>query len=215
MKSRYVLSLTIFLLVACSERVYTTAPVANVPGSPWVLAEKSGLDGAEIFASCASCHMADGSGRSDGFVPRLAGQSKKVLIQKLQNLHLGKVTLPVMEPFARALTDEDIAKVAHFISSFPSPDTGVSSNKNYSTYCASCHGASGQGNDALLAPKLCGQHAAYINRRMVEIEKNLRGDANEGMRAVLAAVKPSARDDISQWLSKGKCESSPQAGEKL
>lgn len=194
--------------IGCATRIQTSPSVAEVPESPWILQGFEDDEGAELYAGCASCHMADGSGRSDGLVPRIAGQNKQILIHKLQKLREGNVHLPVMLPFARALSNDELTRVAEFISALPSPESGISNNNNYSTYCAGCHGDSAQGNEVLLAPGLCHQHDQYIHRRLSEIKHNSRGDADNGMIAVLNLVPQEIQDDIALWLSAGNCESS-------
>ena len=93
-----------------------------------------------LFVSIGCSERVDASGRSDGLVPRLAGQLENVLIHKLQKLRDGMITLPVMVPFASALTSVEITQIAHYIATLPSPKGGVASNKNYAAYCAGCHG---------------------------------------------------------------------------
>jgi len=210
------------LCSACAETIDSPDPTANVPNSPWVLSGNEDKNGAEVYAACASCHMADASGRSDGLVPRLAGQSEKVLFHKLQKLRNGKVTLPVMLPFARALSESELDQVVHYISRLPSSfskgikdsSTTTSSNKKYAKYCSACHGDEGQGNDVIMAPKLCGQHAAYLERRLSEIESDLRGDADLGMVATLKPLNTKTRTEISQWLASGQCVSESKQTEQ-
>ena len=221
MKLHYSLAVVFLLVMGCADKMDAPPPVSNVPINPWVTQASVGLVApdnrpVELFASCASCHMSDASGRSDGMVPRLAGQREKVLVHKLQNLRDGKVNLPVMLPFARALSNDEVIEVAHYISSLPvnyiepasqqSTSKDTKYNANFEHKCASCHGELGQGDDALFAPKLCGQHAAYLIRRMQEIENNVRGDADVGMMAVLETVDNTARSEIAKWLSLGHCE---------
>lgn len=209
--------------------VSTPAPVAVLPESPWVLEGAKDKVGAEIYASCASCHMADGSGRSDGEVPRVAGQSEKVLVHKLQKLQDGSLYLPVMIPFARALTSEDLLHVSRYMAGLSTAaiitddtidDTNddasdvatkpVSAGNNaaqlkYEKYCSGCHGSVGQGNDALLAPKLCGQHSRYLTRRMKEVKENLRGDADLAMASIVNAVEQDDQNEIALWLESVRC----------
>ncbi len=201
----YVLIISLVFCIGCAEKIDSPDSVATVPESPWVLVENINIEGAMVYESCASCHLADGSGRSDGLVPRLAGQREKVLLHKLKKLRDGEVTLPVMVPFARALSEVESSQVANYIASLPSVNEGVSSNKNYEVYCSACHGGAAQGNDVLLAPKLCGQHSAYLDRRMSEIKQNIRGDADMGMMSVLNAINPNTQNEIVQWLAVGQC----------
>lgn len=224
----FAIVLGLSLCLGCAERINAPASVAEVPESPWIIKSasdtepKEGVAAAELYASCASCHMADGSGRSDGLVPKLAGQREKILVHKLQKLRNGSMVLPVMVPFARALTETEMTQVARFIASIPetlpemlpvkkvAAEGNIASKQEYVTYCAGCHGAEGQGNDALLAPKLCGQHAQYLTRRMSEIEQDLRGDADRAMVAILNGVNQQKREGIAQWLATGQCENRGQ-----
>ena len=193
--------------------VSTSAPVAVLPVSPWVLDKTRDMAGAKIYAPCASCHMADGSGRSDGEVPRLAGQSEKVLVHKLQKLRDGSSYLPVMTPFARALTSEELLQVSRYMAGLSNADiiteSGLSSSNathlKYEKYCSGCHGSVGQGNDTLLSPRLCGQHSLYLVRRMKEIKQNLRGDADLAMVSVLNTVEQEDQIEIAQWLEAVQC----------
>ena len=228
MKRLFLYVLGFSLCLGCAEKINAPAPVADVPESPWIMkigsdTEPQGdVSAAELYAACASCHLADGSGRSDGFVPKLAGQREKIIVHKLQKLRDGSMDLPVMIPFARALEVNEIYQVARYIATLPetspnvmpvwlsdsntTPKNMISSKQDYVANCAGCHGAEGQGNDALLAPKLCGQHAQYLTRRMSEIKHNFRGDADKGMIAILNTVNKQKREGVARWLATGLCE---------
>lgn len=226
---KYLVWLTLFasivigaLYIVSAEKIDATAPVAEVLDSPWVAAGDSHSGGTsfinatELYAGCASCHMADGSGRSDGLVPRLAGQNEAVLVHKLQKLRDGQVALPVMMPFARALSADEIIKVAGYISALAKPQGGVSLNQDYIQYCGACHGLNGEGSTTLLAPALCAQHGQYLSRRLDEIKHNLRGDADLSMMLVLETIDQQTLDNITQWLAVGQClTSNEHSGESL
>jgi cytochrome c553 len=178
--------------------------------APWSAAGSSEgyPDGAEAYGSCASCHMADASGRPDGAIPRLAGQSSAVLAHKLRRLQRGETELPVMVPFARALGDEEIDGIARYLSTLPVPvGTPVSEpgRAAYGNSCAACHGPAGEGSDALLAPRLCGQHGGYLTRRVDEIVANTRGDADAAMAAVVSGLAPEVIVQIADFLQSGAC----------
>ena len=114
-----ILVIAVFYLLK-GENMHSPAPTVNVPDSPWVMAGTKG-QGAALFASCASCHMADGSGRSDGSVPRLAGKSRQTIIHALNSFRDGTRYVPAMLPFARALTPEQVNLVADYIAQLPTP----------------------------------------------------------------------------------------------
>ena len=69
--------------VEASEIASALAPT-GAPGAP------------AAYAHCASCHLHDGSGRPDGSIPRLNGQRRAVLENKLHRLRGGMMRLPVM-----------------------------------------------------------------------------------------------------------------------
>jgi cytochrome c oxidase subunit II len=60
------------------------------------------------------------------------------------------------------------------------------------TVCATCHGAAGEGNAALNAPKLTGQGAWYLRRQLTQFKNGVRGaddkDAFGKMMAPMAAT---------------------------
>jgi cytochrome c553 len=202
--------LLLLCAAVCDRPVDAGPPVAVLPVDPWVAETKDGDSaGAEVYAACASCHMADGVGRSDGTIPRLAGQNALVLAHKLQQIRAGYVWLPVMAPFASALAPEEITVMADYIAALPLPPAKPSSNVTaataYATFCSACHGRSGEGNAALMAPRLCGQHAPYVFRRLGEISGNARGDADPAMAAIVSALPPTQTAEVARWLASGDC----------
>ena len=204
------------MLSSCLALVLATAwtpEPAPLPPDPWESATASAAEGAQIFESCASCHLADASGRSDGTIPRLAGQSEAVLVSKLDNLASGHVALPVMAPFARALSGEERRAVAAWLASLPpTGKTGVGSRDRtaegsalFAATCAACHAIDGSGMPALGAPAICGQHEAYILRRVEEIADGERGDADPAMAAVLSSMSASDVAAVADFLARTPC----------
>lgn len=178
-------------------------PVPEQDPDAWVLDAES--FGEEAYASCASCHLADGSGRPDGSVPRLAGQLPEVLEAKLRSIAAGELDLPVMAPFARALSDAEIGLVAEHLSGLPVvPDVvGVPDPLGaplYVAHCAACHGLGGEGHAGLLAPRVCGQHAGYVLRRLAT--QGERADADPAMTAVVAGLDEEQRVAIADHLAR-------------
>ncbi len=184
-----------------------------VARDPWVASAPTDHEGAALFAACASCHMADGSGRPDGSVPRLAGQREAIVVAKLDRLRRGEVYLPLMIPFARAMTDADVHKIARYVAALPETPTASTEGQGadlYAATCAACHGRSAEGDDARLAPRLCGQHAPYVLRRMQETIDDRRGDADPAMAAIVSSLDEAQRATIAAWLAAGSC--APEAG---
>jgi cytochrome c553 len=87
-----------------------------------------------------------------------------------------------MRPIAMTLgTDQDIDDVVEYVGSLNGrvKHSGVIGNikKGESAYavCATCHGANGQGNEALNAPKIAGLPDWYVERQLNNFKKGIRG----------------------------------------
>jgi cytochrome c oxidase subunit 2 len=72
--------------------------------------------------------------------------------------------------------------------------------------CAACHGAQGEGNPALNAPKLAGQGAWYLKRQLVHFKQGARGtndkDLNGKVMAPMAAIltDSAAIDNVAAYI---------------
>ena len=66
-------------------------------------------------ATCVACHGQAGVGTMDEY-PNLAGQHADYLAQALNDYRLGKRKNPIMQPFARQLSADDIRALAEFFS---------------------------------------------------------------------------------------------------
>ena len=191
--------------VAQAARIAAVLESTAPPGEP------------AAFAHCASCHLHDGSGRPDGSIPRLTGQRRSVLENKLYRLRAGILRMPVMDPFARTLVPSEIAQIAEYLSDLPAaaaPSDATEEERAhgaslYAEHCASCHGANGEGQDGLFASRLCGQYAGYLNRRLAEVAAGTRGDADAVMQDAIDAVPVDDLRVIVAWLAAGKGCTSP------
>ena len=66
--------------------------------------------------------------------------------------------------------------------------TSAAANDSYQTHCAQCHGASGQGNDALGAPNLTRLSAAYIQRQLEGFRAGWRQSDDSYTQTMIAAI---------------------------
>jgi cytochrome c553 len=178
-----------------------------------VLQDTAPLGEPAAYAHCVSCHLHDGSGRPDGSIPRLAGQRRAVLENKLYRLKTGMMRLSVMEPYARTLPPKEITEIASYLSELPElelPPSQASKAEQahgaslFAQHCASCHGANGEGNDGIFASRLCGQYAGYLVRRLEEAAAGTRGDADAIMQGVVDAVPVRDLSSIVVWLAVGE-----------
>lgn len=125
--------------------------------------------------SCASCHGEAGQGNLN--TPRLAGQPAEYLHKQLQDFKTGLRHNESMQVVARALSDDDMTKLASYyagikLSTTVAPTLGgdlargrtIAEKGDWKTNvpaCFSCHGMGGEGV-APGFPALAGQKPDYI-----------------------------------------------------
>ena len=78
--------------------------------------------------NCARCHGADGEGRGDGAIPRLAGQREGYLLASLQAYARGERHSGIMQPVAAGLHDVQMAELARHYASLPPAAASVASS---------------------------------------------------------------------------------------
>jgi cytochrome c553 len=220
LRKAILLSLVVLLISACVASEDRKTDSANLR-DPWAVAAEPSdpirAAGKQVFVSCASCHLADASGRADGTIPRLAGQPAAILEGRLRGLQDGSIDLPVMTPFARALTDTEIRQVSAYLSSLPKPkQIGYGSNKPsahaaalYAGLCVSCHAKDALGQPALNAPRLCGQHEAYLLRRLNEMANTAPTNpraADPAMAAIATSLPSEDRRAVANHLARLECD---------
>ncbi|UMZ09430.1 cytochrome c4 [Pseudomonas sp. MPFS] len=145
------------------------------------------VDGQKIFtqggsqpgaAACMACHGADGMGLAPAGFPRLAGLPASYLSKQLHDFRSGARTSPVMQPLAKALTEDEITAITSTLASMPAPKTPLSNRGQLAEgvgerlalrgawdrqipECVSCHGPGGVGVGQAFPP-LAGQPATYL-----------------------------------------------------
>lgn len=114
------------LLFILSAAVVALPARANEGGS------EHGAEGAaahipveERAATCATCHYVEGEeegGPMDSVapvIPRIAGQYESYIEHALKEYRAGRRENELMNAQAAALTDQDIAELAHYFSNLP------------------------------------------------------------------------------------------------
>lgn len=178
-----------------------------------VLRDEAPPDEPAAYSPCASCHLHDGSGRPDGSVPQLNAQRRAVLENKLHRLRLGTLRIPVMDPFARAMTAEEVTEVATYLALLPQSTAVEPASTDgeraeaasiFAEHCAACHGPNGEGNDGVMASRLCGQYAGYLDRRHDEFRTGARGPADAIMQGIVDTVSVDDMRLVVRWLAAGE-----------
>jgi cytochrome c oxidase subunit 2 len=160
---------------------FSVAVSAHAAGDP--------AKGKAAYDTCAVCHGANGEGTPELNVPKIGGQEEWYVARQLQNFKSGlraPTTSDVYGTQMRALSmtladDQEIADVSAYVASLSPPavaDTvsgdAAQGKASYAT-CGACHGANGEGNQALNSPKLAGQHDWYVVRQLQNYKSGVRG----------------------------------------
>ena len=146
--------------------------------------------GAPLYAVCSACHGAQGEGNPALHAPKLAGQSDwylkrqlKYYKQGIRGTHDKDVFGKMMAPMAATLVDDAaIGNVVAYIKTLPdnaapatAPKSANDSQRRYVTTCGICHGANGQGIQAMNAPRLAGMSDWYLASQLKNFKQRIRG----------------------------------------
>ena len=181
-------------------------------------------------AACASCHGADAQGNPRIDAPVLAGLSAAYLERQIDGFRRGwRGRHPEdreggeMRPMVYGFADADLASLAEWLASLPLPASAAAAGSAEATAgepategdpsrgrtlyaaCAVCHGRSGEGNDALGAPRLAGQASWYTARQLRKFVDGVRGShpddtSGASMRASVADLERGDVADVVAWI---------------
>ncbi len=168
--------------------------------------------GEEVFDTCAPCHGTDGAGNYELLAPAIAGLPAWYItsqLEKYQNGQRGSSPFDTvgirMKSMSLALdVDGDLESVAEYVSGLPGIDAPASlhdgdANAGQQAYalCAACHGANGEGNEALNAPPLMGQYDWYLMRQLKKFKTGSRGSATGDIGGAIMRPNAMTMDDAT------------------
>lgn len=168
--------------------------------------------------ACASCHGDQGQGNSAAGYPYLAGQPMDYLVKQLHDFASKARKNPVMQPFASALSEDEIRAVAGYYARQPLPE--IASSKSNTPQlakgerlatkgrwsagvpaCFQCHGDKGQGI-APNFPAISGQSALYTKKQLEHWRQGKRSNDPVGlMQAVVASLDDADITAIADYLA--------------
>ncbi|MBF0240763.1 MAG: c-type cytochrome, partial [SAR324 cluster bacterium] len=145
--------------------------------------------GKTLYAVCVGCHGDKAAGNTALNAPALAGQEEWYVVRQLNNFkagirgaHAQDTYGAQMRPMAMTLAnDQAVNDVAAYISSLVPADSpatvkgDIAGGKAKFALCAGCHGPNGEGNQAVNAPRLTGQHDWYVVRQLQNFRAGIRG----------------------------------------
>ena len=155
------------------------------------MAQGDAAAGQASYGLCAACHGQNGEGNKAMNAPALAGQTEAYITRQLTNFRSGlrgtasgDTFGAQMRPMAMAIgADAAVANVAAYIASLDANaeihDGGgdAAAGRGQYAVCAACHGADGEGNDALGGPRLNILSDWYIIRQINSFKTGTRGSA--------------------------------------
>lgn len=178
-----------------------------------------------VVQQCVGCHGAQGQGLPAAGFPRIAAQSEYYLAKQLHDYASGARRNPVMEPIARALSEEDIVAVATYYSRVEARPTpapkGPERGRVLATVgdaasgvqaCVNCHGPGGIGEPPAI-PYLAGLDAAYLATAINAWKAGIRrNDAGGQMLTVAQALTAEDIAAVSAYYAGLQPPSPPPSG---
>lgn len=168
--------------------------------------------------ACMACHGADGGGTPAAGFPRLAGLNEAYIKHQLHDFQSGKRNNPLMQPIAKALSDNEIQAVATYYATLPIPTItpaggdaallrkgeaiATSGDWNHEIpACFQCHGANGKGIDPSF-PAITGQSATYITNQLMAWKSGTRANDPVGlMKSVASKLSADQVKAVSAFLA--------------
>ena len=163
------------------------------------------------FDYCTVCHGAQGNGNVAIHAPRIAGLEPWYLRAQFaafragwRGVHADDAPGNEMRPVAQALTDAEIDQAVAYVGGL-TPRTppitvmgDVAHGRELYAACGSCHGAAGQGNEALHAPALAMRSDWYLVAELRDYRAGLRGSApGDTYGQQMQAMAMTLRDDAA------------------
>ena len=171
--------------------------------------------GKALFAACAQCHRADGSGSPDGTIPVIAGQHVSVLVKQLVDFRHDRRWHMKMRDAVKPHTlggAQDLLDVAAYTADLRRPpprELGMGEGKApndgqvvYYRDCEGCHGRLAEGDLRTLRPRLAGQHEAYLLRQLNETATGQRPGMDDTHVKLIGALTEAERAAVAGHLSR-------------
>jgi thiosulfate dehydrogenase len=202
------------LLFAGSLVADETLPPGNIEAGQKLAMHTEG----EVVA-CFACHGKEGEGEADPAFPRLEGLNELYLRKQLLDYRSGARVNPVMGPYAKRMTPQEVADVSAYYASLPidaalisgsvrdSKDESTALGKRLSMHgdmanrslpgCFQCHGPGGQGLGATFPP-IVGQPSSYI---VAQIEAWKKGTRKNDPLGMMNSVAVKLSDEETQAVA--------------
>lgn len=129
----------------------------------------------QVVVVCSACHGLEGLS-ANSLYPNLKGQKKDYLINQLHLFKEGKRKHPLMESYARPLSEVQINNIALYYSHFQRFEIQNRPVPPPAMQCIACHGPMGKSATELF-PNLSGQRYDYLVNQMRNLKSGKRVNA--------------------------------------
>ena len=139
-------------------------------------------------SKCLACHGENGEGNAVLKSPSIAGLSESYLMRQLTHFrdsvrgtHKKDSSGQLMASTSSSLTNSQIQSISQYLSNKPFQPAKPSEQSagfigaGLFRSCQSCHGAKGQGEESLFAPRIAGQHIWYLKKQLSDFRAGIRG----------------------------------------
>ncbi len=206
---RYFLYFTTVILFSLSARAAEPDVKAG---------EQIALKGTSAGATaCIACHGTRTEENKSSAFPRLVNQSQFYLAAQLKDYATGASNNAIMNPIAKALTDQEKENVAAYYAniSFPTPKgkkpaaavlkrgetlAKVGDEKIQVQACNNCHGPGGIGMPPAIPP-LAGQHAEYLQAQLVAWKQGQRKNSLDLMAPIAQRLSEKDMQALAAYFS--------------
>lgn len=154
-----------------------------------VAAHAQDISAPKALATCTQCHGQTGDSPV-ATTPRLNGQQKPYLVERMGQFMTAHQKVPqgmsgMLDAFGNVSQQEKDAIADYFARQAPTPaKPGPGSAQGMRLFkegtkdsriiaCVQCHGASGEGHDAV--PRIAGQHRDYLESQLAMFASKMRG----------------------------------------
>ena len=174
--------------------------------APCALAIAAGPD---EFVYCTVCHGVDGNGNPAIRAPKIAGMAPSYVEAQLEAFRAGwRGTDPAdapgheMRPVAESLpNDAALARAVAYVAALTPVQPPITiegdAARGATLYapCATCHGATGEGNQSLGVPALAGQNDWYLAAQIQNYRDARRGTHSGDIRGAVMRPLVAMLDD--------------------
>jgi len=199
------------VVFACAFSAPTFAQQSAAPPAPLMPITLAGdaERGSVIAQTCAGCHGIPGyyNAHPAYQVPKLGGQNADYLEVALQGYRRGTRGHETMQAQASTLSDQDIADVAAYFTSFQGEaETGrtrasaaqIEAGRAKAATCTACHGPEGVAA-APQWPNLAGQHETYLLAALEQYKTGGRVDMV--MNPLIGPLDEQSIEDLAAFFA--------------